>query len=81
MQGEVVAGCSMQESSIVTDLNPLDRLADVPLGPFPLESLKLLKRVERLRQVFRRWLSGKRRWGYFLEKLTHRPATAIPGLP
>jgi len=54
MQGEVVAGCSMQVPSIVTDPKPLDRLADVPLGPFPLESLKLLKRVERLRQVFRR---------------------------
>jgi hypothetical protein len=54
MQGEVVAGCSMQDLVIVTDPNPLDRLADVPLGAFPLESLKLLKRVERFRQVFRR---------------------------
>ena len=54
MQGEVVAGCSMQVLSIVTDPKPLDRLADVPLRPFPSESLKLLKRVKRFRQVFRR---------------------------
>ena len=54
MQGEVVAGCSIQEPAIVTDPNPLDRLADVPLGPFPLESLELLERVERLGQILRR---------------------------
>lgn len=54
MQGEVVAGCAIQEPMIVTDPNPLDRLADTPLGPFPSESLELLERVERLGQTLRR---------------------------